>query len=134
MENIEELALELGCNIGRLPTIYLELPMGMRRHSTSVWDGVEERFRRKLAIRKKQYISKGGRLTLIRSTLSNLPVYLLSLFRLPKGVNSRLKKIQRNFLRGGGGGGGNLDGKILVIIYQLGHCLLKQSERRVGNP
>ena len=80
MENSEELALELGCNIGRLPITYLKLPLGMRRHYTSVWDGVEERFRRKVAIWKRQYISKEGRLTLIRSTLSNLPVYLLSLF------------------------------------------------------
>ena len=86
MENIEELAFELGCNIGRLPTTYLGLPLGMQRQSTFVWDGVEERFRRKLAIWKRQYISKGGRLTLIRSTLSNLLVYLLSLFQLPKGI------------------------------------------------
>ena len=86
MENIEELAFELGCNIGRLPTTYLGVPLGMQRQSTSVWNGVEERFRRELAIWKRQYISKGGRLTLIRSTLSNLLVYLLSLFQLPKGI------------------------------------------------
>ena len=76
VENIEELALKLGCNIGCLPTTYLVLPPGMRRQSTLVWDGVEEIFKRKLAIWKRQYISKGGRLTLIRSTLSNLPVYI----------------------------------------------------------
>lgn len=29
---------------------------------------------------RSQYISKGGRVILIRSTLSNLPIYLLSLF------------------------------------------------------
>ena len=50
VENIEELALELGYNIGHLPTTYLGLPLGMRRQFTSIWDGVEERFRRKLAI------------------------------------------------------------------------------------
>ena len=43
------------------------------------WDGVEERFRR-LAMWKGQYISKGERATLIRSTLSSLSVYMLSLF------------------------------------------------------
>ena len=50
VEYIEELTLELGCNIGCLPTTYLGLPLGMRRQSTLIWDGVEERFRRKLAI------------------------------------------------------------------------------------
>ena len=96
--NLEALASELGCYTRTLPTTYLGLPLGMRRNSATVWDGVEERFRRKLALWKKQYISKGGRLTLIRSTLSNLPICLMSLFRLPKGVQFRLEKIQRDFL------------------------------------
>ena len=63
---------------------------------------MEERFRNTLALWKRQYISKGGRLTLIRSVLSNMPTYLLSLFRIPKKVRFRLEKIQRDFLWGGG--------------------------------
>ena len=39
VENIVELALDLGCNIGRLSTTYLGLPLGMRRQSTSVGMG-----------------------------------------------------------------------------------------------
>ena len=45
-----------------------------------------------------QYISKGGRITLIRSTLSNLLVYLMSIFQMPRGFRLRLEKIQRDFL------------------------------------
>ena len=45
-------------------------------------------------------LSKGGRLTLIKSTLSNLPTYSLSLFPIPVGVVNRLKKLQRDFLWG----------------------------------
>ena len=45
---------------------------------------------------------KGGRLTLNRSKLSNLPIYLFSLFRLPKSVKCKLEKIQRDFLLEGG--------------------------------
>ena len=56
-----------------------------------MWDGVEERFRRRLGLWKRQYISKGERLTLIRSVLSNMPTYLLSLFRLPKKVKLRMR-------------------------------------------
>ena len=51
---------------------------------------------------EKQYISKGGRLNLIKSTLTILPIYILSLFRIPKGVKMMLEKIQRDFLWGGG--------------------------------
>ena len=102
VDDVEMLAFELGCNIGSLPTEYLGLPLGAKHKATRVWDGVEERFRRRLALWKRQHISKGGRLTLIRSVLSNMPTYLLSLFWLPKGVKLRLDKIQRDFLWGGG--------------------------------
>jgi hypothetical protein len=49
------------------------------------------------------YLSKGVRLTLIKSTLSNLPTYYLSLFPIPMGVANRLEKLQRDFLWGGVG-------------------------------
>ena len=80
VENLEELAKELGCISGTLPTTYLGLPLGAKHNSTIVWDGVEKRFRKILALWKRQYISKGGRLILIRSTLSNMPIYTMSLF------------------------------------------------------
>ena len=48
------------------------------------------------------YLSKGGRLTLIWSTLSSMPVYFISLFYLLRKVRLRLEKIQRDFLWGGG--------------------------------
>ena len=65
-----------------------------------VWDVVEERFKRKLGTWKKQYLSKGGRLTLIKSALSNLPIHFMSLFVIPKKVRLRLERIQREFLWG----------------------------------
>ena len=102
VDDVEGLAFEFGCNIGSLPTEYLGLPLGAKHKEARVWDGVEERFQRMLALWKRQYISKDGRLTLIRSVLSNMPTNLLSLFQLPKKVKLRLDKIQRNFLWGGG--------------------------------
>ena len=100
--NIEGLALELGCKVGGIPSSYLGMPLGAAFNSLAVWDGVEERFRRRLAMWRRQYISKGGRLTLIRSTMSSMPIYLMSLFHLPRKVRLRLEKIQRDFLWGGG--------------------------------
>ncbi|RVW47779.1 hypothetical protein CK203_091747 [Vitis vinifera] len=78
------MAVELGCRVGSLPTIYLGLPLGAQHKAISMWDGVEERMRRRLALWKRQYISKGGRITLIKSTLASIPIYQLSLFRMPK--------------------------------------------------
>nr|CAN60781.1 hypothetical protein VITISV_022451 [Vitis vinifera] len=42
------------------------------------------------------------RLTLLKSTLSSLPTYFISLFVIPKRVCAKLEKIQRDFLWGGG--------------------------------
>jgi hypothetical protein len=53
-----------------------------------------------LPCRFETYLSKGGRLTLIKSTFSSLPTYYLSLFPIPKEIAHRLEKIQRDFLWG----------------------------------
>ena len=100
VENVEDLTFELGW---ALPSSYLRLPLGVAHKLMVVWDGVEERFRKRLAMWKRQFISKGGRITLIRSTLSSMPIYLMSLVRLPRVVRLRLEKIQRDFIWGGGG-------------------------------
>ena len=67
--------MELDCGIGSFPSSYLGLPLGAPHKAIGVWDLVEERFQKRMASWKMQYISKGGRITLIRNTLSSLPNY-----------------------------------------------------------
>ena len=50
VEEILELAVELGCRVGSLPSHYLGLPLGVPNRATSMWNGVEERVRRRLVI------------------------------------------------------------------------------------
>ena len=98
VENEENLTLELGCKIGSRLAEYLGGCLWEQNTKLLVWDGVVERFCKRLANWKRQYISKGGRLTLIRRTMSNMPTYVISLFRLPRNVKIILEKIQRDFL------------------------------------
>ena len=103
--NLEEFAKVLGCKASSLPSTYLGLPLGAPYKSSRVWAGVEKRFKKRLALCKRKYLSKGGRQTLIKSILSSLPIYFMSLFVIPKRVVARLEKKSKRFPVGGRGVG-----------------------------
>ena len=77
---------------------YLGLPLGASFKLKAMWRDLEDLMARQLAPWKRLYPSKGGRVALIKRTLSNLPTYLLSLFLIPADVTKRIEKIQRDFL------------------------------------
>ena len=84
--------------VDSLPMIYLGMPLGTSYKTASIWNPILERMEKKLMGWKRLYLSKGGRLTSLKSTLSSLLTYYLSLFTVPKAVAIKLERIQRNFL------------------------------------
>ena len=100
VDNIQLLAGVLGCSIDSFPSTYLGLPLGARFKEKAIWDPIIGRFEKRLSGWKARYLSKGGRLTLIKSVLSSLPTYFLSLFPIPSSVANKLEAIQRSFLWG----------------------------------
>jgi hypothetical protein len=75
--------------------------LGAPFKAKSSWDEVVGKIERRMASWKRLYLSKGGRVTLIKNTLFNLPTYFLSLLPIPSSVASRIKKLYRDFLWGG---------------------------------
>jgi hypothetical protein len=101
VNDVNHLAEHLGCGISLLPLKYLGLQLGASFKLKTMWAELEDLMARRLAPWKRMYLSKGGRVALIKSTLSNLPTYMMSLYPIPAHVAKRIEKIQRDFLWGG---------------------------------
>ena len=100
VSNTQTLANILQCRVGSVPMTCLVMSLGTSYKTASIWNPILERMEKKLSGWKRLYLSKGGRLTLLKSTLSSLPIYYLSLFTILKAMAIRLERIQRNFLWG----------------------------------
>jgi hypothetical protein len=98
VNNVVELANILGCGISSLPLKYFGMPLRASYKAKSIWDGIGKKMERWLVNWKMMYLSKGGRVTLIKSTLSGLSTYFWSLFPIPACVANRIEKFQRDFL------------------------------------
>jgi hypothetical protein len=98
VQQIGYLVSILGCEVASLPLEYLGLPLGAPNNDSHILDDILEKMERRLAGWKRPLLSKGGRVTLIKSTLANIPTYYISLFKIPVKVANRIEKLQHDFL------------------------------------
>jgi hypothetical protein len=99
--DVDGLAGIMGCEVSSLPLEYLGFSLGAFYKAKSSCNGVIKNMERWLVSWKMMYLFNGGRVTLFKSTLFNLPTYFMPLFPLPADIANRIKKLQRDFLWGG---------------------------------
>ena len=59
-----------------------------------------EKCEKKLTNWKSQYLSRGGRLTMVNSVLDAIPAYMMSVFPAPDKVVERIDALRRNSFGG----------------------------------
>jgi exonuclease III len=91
----------LNCKRGKIPFIYLGLPVGANHRKEVTWEPVIEVLKRRLHTWKNRFVSLGGRVILINSVLAAIPLFYLSFMKIPIKVWKKIVSIQRNFLWGG---------------------------------
>ncbi|GKV32054.1 hypothetical protein SLEP1_g40687 [Rubroshorea leprosula] len=101
---LNKMSWVLCCKVGVFPFKYLGIPIGGSSRRKAFWKPLVELFSKKLSTWKGRYLSFGGRITLINSVLSSLPVFWMSVYLIPKGTILSLDKIRRGFLWGGAAG------------------------------
>lgn len=105
VENNQHLKETWGCEAAELPDTYLGAALGAGYKCKQIWTDIIDtdiidRFNKRLGMWKRKFLSEGGRIVLIKSTLNSLPAYLLSIFTIPVKVADKLEQIMRNFLWG----------------------------------
>lgn len=87
----------LGYSRGNWPIVNLGIPLGGSARSKAFLDPILDRCTTKLATWKDNYLSLGGRVPLIKAAVSNLPIYTLSLFKIPKGLGPEIAHLHNKF-------------------------------------
>ncbi|GKE86483.1 hypothetical protein Tco_1560225, partial [Tanacetum coccineum] len=93
-------ASSIGCATLTSPFNHLGVKVGGIMSRLSSWDEVFAKISSRLSKWKLKTLSVGGRLTLIKSVLSSLPLHYFSIFKVPKGILNRMEASRRNFFNG----------------------------------
>ncbi|GAU30513.1 hypothetical protein TSUD_18930 [Trifolium subterraneum] len=82
---LTEAAFVLGFQVGKVPFMYLGLPIGGDPCRLAFWEPIVSSIPTRFSRWKNCLFSFGGRLILLKSVLTSLPVYALSFFKAPSG-------------------------------------------------
>jgi hypothetical protein len=85
-------------NISSFPCTYLGLPLHFRNPTRPMMQQVVNKIGNRLSGWKRNLLSYPGRETLVKTILSALPTYFMTVFKLQKWAISRIDRYRRSFL------------------------------------
>ncbi|GKB17441.1 RNA-directed DNA polymerase, eukaryota, reverse transcriptase zinc-binding domain protein [Tanacetum coccineum] len=100
LEEVDATTTFMGCSIFTTPFVHLGVKVGVAMSRIKSWDDGVAKVSSHLSKWKLKTLSIDGRLTLIKSVLTSIPLYHMSIFKVPWGVLKLLESIRRNFSNG----------------------------------
>lgn len=86
------------CQWGSFPIKYLGLLLHFKQLQVADWQFLVDKIEGRLKNWQGHLLSIGGRITLLNFVLSSIPLYTLSIYKIPLTVLKQIDKIRRRFL------------------------------------
>ncbi|GKD13180.1 hypothetical protein Tco_1197587, partial [Tanacetum coccineum] len=97
---VDQAAKKIGCAILQVPFSYLGSKVGCLMSRIQSWSEIVNNILTRLSKWKLKTLSIRGRLTLLKSVLGSLPIYHMSLFKVPAKVLLHMESIRCHFFNG----------------------------------
>ena len=86
------------CNFGHFPIKYLGVPLHYTKLNREDIQPVVDKMIKRIAGWRGKLLSSAGKLTLLKSCLASIPIYLLSVIKFPKWAIETINSQMANFL------------------------------------
>ncbi|GJR05390.1 RNA-directed DNA polymerase, eukaryota [Tanacetum coccineum] len=99
-QKVKNVATKLGCLILNTPFSYLGTKVGGSMSRVQAWTEVIDKVKSRLSNGKMKALSIEGRLTLLKSVLGSMPIFHMSVFKVPSSVLHMIESIRSHFFNG----------------------------------
>jgi hypothetical protein len=110
---------------------YLRLPLTLGSNKSSLWTEIISKIKTKIAAWGGQWLTTAGKLILIKSVLSSLPIYQASFLLAPKTILTQVSNLIRDFLWKGGKGNQR---KFHLVNWETVKCPIKEGGLQIRDP
>ncbi|GJT05680.1 RNA-directed DNA polymerase, eukaryota, reverse transcriptase zinc-binding domain protein [Tanacetum coccineum] len=125
-EEVSHMANIIGCGVAKFPLKYLGVLVWCNMARCTNWNAIIQKFSYTLSSWKARLLSVGGRLSLIKSVLGNLPTFYMSIYMMPVSIRKKLESLRNNFFIGA-----DLDDKKMTWV-KWNRCLASKKESGLG--